>query len=88
MEEGKISRFLFKRKPFLVLKHLSVEDNIYAAQMAKKINCSYAYIIRLLKDMEKLGLIYIEKNRSTRIIKLTKKGRNICEKISEIERLG
>lgn len=87
MEDSKISKFVFKRKPYLVLKALSLQDNVYAAQIAKKINCSYAYIVRLLQQMEKLGLIYVEKNKNARIIKLTKKGKALCQYVNEIDEL-
>jgi DNA-binding MarR family transcriptional regulator len=87
MEDSKIARFIFKRKPYLLLKALRSKDGIYSAQLAKQIDCSYAYIVRLINQMEKLGLVYIERTKNVNYIKLTKKGRQLIDLISNIEDL-
>ncbi|MCL4400696.1 hypothetical protein M1316_01835 [Candidatus Parvarchaeota archaeon] len=49
-------RLLLHEKPFMLLQTIANNDGrIYSARISKKIDCSYAYIVKLIKVMNKLG---------------------------------
>ncbi len=85
-ESGKnISKLFLHEKPFLLLKVINDSKSpVYAAGISKKIDCSYAYIVRLLKMMNKLGLTSIEETNHKKIISLTQKGKKIFNLLSEV----
>lgn len=57
---------------------------VYAASISKKIDCSYSYIVRLIKVMNKVGITYFEGNNHKKIIGLTPKGKKIFRLLSDI----
>jgi predicted transcriptional regulator len=81
-----INKLFLHDKPFLLLKVINdSRQPVYAAMISKKIDCSYAYIIRLIKVMNKMGLIYFDGSNHKKIINLTQKGKKILKFLSEIE---
>ncbi len=72
-------------KPFLLLKVINDSNSpVYAASISKKIDCSYAYIVRLIKVMNNMGITSFEGNSHKKIISLTPKGKRIFKLLSEI----
>ncbi|MEM0142706.1 MAG: hypothetical protein QXL94_01935 [Candidatus Parvarchaeum sp.] len=83
--KNSITKLFLHDKPFLLLKAINESRQpVYATMISKKIDCSYAYIVRLIKIMGKLGLIYFEGNNHRKIINLTQKGKKILRLLSEI----
>ena len=81
-----INKLFLHDKPFLLLKVINdSRQPVYAAMISKKIDCSYAYIVRLIKVMNKMGLIYFDGSNHKKIINLTQKGKKILKFLSEIE---
>ncbi|MCL4398348.1 hypothetical protein M1137_00930 [Candidatus Parvarchaeota archaeon] len=81
-----INKLFLHDKPFLLLKVINdSRQPVYAAMISKKIDCSYAYIVRLIKMMNKMGLIYFDGSNHKKIINLTQKGKKILKFLSEIE---
>ncbi len=80
-----IRNLLLHDKPFMLLQTISNNDGrIYSAMMSKKIDCSYAYIVKLIKVMNKLGLTTFEETKHKKMIRLTPKGKKIFKLLSEV----
>ena len=72
-------------KPFLLLQMIYSNDGrVYSAMISKKIDCSYAYIVKLIKVMNKLGITSFEETKHKKMIRLTAKGKKIFKALSEI----
>lgn len=84
--KNSINRLFLHDKPFLLLKVINDSKSpVYAAMISKKIDCSYAYIVRLIKIMNEMSITYFEGNNHKKIINLTPKGRKIFKLLSEIK---
>lgn len=78
-------KLLLHEKPFLLLQTISNnEGHIYSAMISKKIDCSYAYIVKLIKVMNKLGLTSFDGTKHKKMIRLTPKGKKVFKSLSEI----
>ena len=86
MKNKGIFNAIFREKPATMLIALKNSQNeIYASSLAKIIDGTYSYIVKVLMDMEKAGLVEFKKQGRLKIIKLTKKGSDVAEKIIFIQ---
>ncbi|MCL4399457.1 MarR family winged helix-turn-helix transcriptional regulator [Candidatus Parvarchaeota archaeon] len=80
-----VKKMFFHKKPFLLLSIINDNDGkMYPASISKKIDCSYAYIVKLLKMMNNIGLISYEGTNHKRIIRLTLKGKKVFKALSSV----
>lgn len=78
----------FRRKPALMLIALKKLSRArYGSLLAKEVDCTYSHAVKILQTLEKLGLITFEKKGRIKLIKLTKKGREIADNIENIRKL-
>ena len=78
----------FRRKPALMLIALKrVSRAKYGSILAKEVDCTYSHAVKILQTLESLGLVVFEKKGRIKIIKLTKKGKDIAEHIESIRRI-
>lgn len=78
----------FRRKPAMMLIALKrVNKAKYGSILAKEVDCTYSHAVKILQALERLGLVVFEKQGRIKIIKLTKKGREIAESIESIQKL-
>jgi DNA-binding MarR family transcriptional regulator len=83
--KNSVAKLFLHDKPFLLLKAINESRQpAYATMISKKIDCSYAYIVRLIKVMKKMDLVYFEGNNHKKIINLTQKGKKMFKLLSEI----
>jgi len=78
----------FRRKPALML--VSLKKNAlmrYGSILAKEVDCTYSHAVKILQTLEELGLVEFEKKGRIKLIKLTKKGRNVADAIENIQNL-
>lgn len=78
----------FRRKPALMLialKRLSRAK--YGSLLAKEVDCTYSHAVKILQNLERLGLVSVEKKGRIKLIVLTKKGTEIAENIENIRKL-
>jgi len=76
---------IFREKPAMMLISLkNSEKEVYASSLAKEIDGTYSYIVKVLIDMEKAGLVDFKRRGRLKIITLTKKGFDVAEKINFI----
>jgi DNA-binding MarR family transcriptional regulator len=59
----------------------------YGSILAKEIDCTYSHAVKILQTLEELKLVDFEKRGRIKIIKLTKKGREVADAIEEIQKL-
>ena len=57
----------------------------YGSILAKEVDCTYSHAVKILQNLEKLGLVMFEKSGRIKLIKLTKKGQEIAESIEIIK---
>ena len=85
MENKKIFNVFFREKPAMMLVHLkNTKNDVYASSLAKKIDCTYSHVVKILQEMEKSGLVNFEKTGRLKLLTLTKKGQDVAEKIDSI----
>ncbi|MBC8435011.1 winged helix DNA-binding protein [archaeon] len=78
----------FRRKPSMMLIALKkVNKAKYGSILAKDVDCTYSHAVKILQNLEKLGLVVFEKQGRIKIIKLTKKGRDVADNIENIQKL-
>ena len=78
----------FRRKPALMLVFLKKNSRMrYGSLLAKEVDCTYSHAVKILQKLEELKLVDFEKKGRIKIIRLTKKGREVSDAISEIQRL-
>lgn len=79
---------LFREKPArLLLCLINTQQEQYASTIAKKIDCTYSHIIKILQEMEKNNIVMFTRKGRLKIISLTKKGEEIAKSINNIERI-
>lgn len=84
----KIFNVFFREKPAMMIIHLrNSKNDVYASSVAKKIDCTYSHVVKILQEMEKAGLIKFEKTGRLKLLALTKKGQEVAEKIDSIRLL-
>ena len=86
--DEKIFNVFFREKPAMMLVNLkNAKSQVYASSLAKKIDCTYSHVVKILQEMEKSGLINFEKQGRLKLLTLTKKGSEVAEHIDGIRTL-
>jgi len=78
----------FRRKPALML--VSLKKNLrlrYGSLLAKEVDCTYSHAVKILQTLEDLKLVEFEKKGRIKLIKLTKKGKDVAGAIEDIQEL-
>ena len=85
MKNKKIFNVLFREKPAMMLVELmNAKGELYASSLAKKIDCTYSHVVKVLQEMEKSGLINFDKQGRLKLLTLTKAGNDVAENIEKI----
>jgi len=78
----------FRRKPALMLVSLKKNTRMrYGSILAKEVDCTYSHAVKILQTLEILKLVEFEKKGRIKVIKLTKKGREVADAIGDIQNL-
>ena len=78
----------FRRKPALMLVYLKKNTRMrYGSILAKEVDCTYSHAVKIMQTLEKLDLVLFEKKGRVKLIKLTKKGKEVADHIEEIQAL-
>jgi DNA-binding MarR family transcriptional regulator len=78
----------FRRKPAMMLLALKkVSRPKYGSVLAKEVDCTYSHAVKILQILEEIGLVSFEKDGRVKIIKLTKKGRDVADAIGAIKKI-
>ncbi len=78
----------FRRKPALMLVSLKKNTRMrYGSILAKEVDCTYSHAVKILQTLEELKLVEFDKRGRIKLIKLTKKGRDVADAIENIQGL-
>ena len=78
----------FRRKPALMLVSLKKNSRMrYGSLLAKEVDCTYSHAVKILQTLKALKLVEFEKKGRIKLIKLTKKGREVSDAIEDIQKL-
>ncbi|MFB6246044.1 MAG: hypothetical protein ABEI74_00415 [Candidatus Pacearchaeota archaeon] len=87
-EIGENFDIFFRRKPAMMLVVLKKNSKMrYGSVLAKEIDCTYSHAVKILQTLEDLKLVEFEKKGRIKIIKLTKKGKDVAEHIEAIQKV-
>ena len=82
MENKEIFNVFFREKPAMLLVGLkAAKGSVYASSLAKSIDCTYSHVVKILKQMQKAGLINFEKQGRLKLLTLTKLGNEVADHI-------
>jgi len=85
MDNKEIFNVFFREKPAMMLVHLrNAKSEVYASSLAKRIDCTYSHVVKILQEMEKASLVNFEKTGRLKLLTLTKKGHEVAENIDMI----
>ena len=59
----------------------------YGSILAKEVDCTYSHAVKILQTLEELKLVEFDKRGRIKLIKLTKKGREVADAIENIQNL-
>ena len=77
----------FRRKPAMMLVSLMRNSRMrYGSVLAKEVDCTYSHAVKILQTLQELKLVEFEKKGRIKLIKLTKKGREVAESIEDIQK--
>ena len=78
----------FRRKPALMLVSLKKNSRVrYGSILAKEIDCTYSHAVKILQTLQELNLIEFEKRGRIKLIRLTKRGKDVADAIENIQTL-
>jgi predicted transcriptional regulator len=78
----------FRRKPAMMLVSLKRNSRMrYGSILAKEVDCTYSHAVKILQTLEALKLVLFEKKGRIKIIKLTKRGKEVADAIEGIQKL-
>jgi len=76
----------FRRKPAMMLVSLKKNSRMrYGSVLAKEVDCTYSHAVKILQTLEQLKLVLFEKRGRIKVIKLTKKGKDVADAIENIQ---
>ncbi len=82
MTKDNLGALFFRKKPVSILIALKKSSKIrYGSLLAKEVDCTYSHAVKILQDLEKLGIVGAEKNGRIKAVKLTRRGLEIANHI-------
>jgi predicted transcriptional regulator len=88
MENKKMFGVFFREKPALMLVELrNAKGSMYASSIAKKVDCTYSHVVKILQEMQKSGIVNFDKQGRLKFITLTKKGSEIAEHVDSVKNI-
>ncbi|MFT4310606.1 MAG: winged helix DNA-binding protein [Candidatus Woesearchaeota archaeon] len=83
-----IFNVFFREKPAMLLMHVkNAKQNVYASTVAKKIDCTYSHVVKILQEMERAKLINFNKQGRLKYLTLTKKGMDVADYMERIKHM-
>lgn len=85
MTDEHVFNIFFREKPAMMLVFLrNAKTEVYASNLAKKVDCTYSHVVKILQEMEKSKLINFDKQGRLKLLTLTKKGDEVAKHIEMI----
>ena len=81
----KIVNVFFREKPIKILLNLkNSKTEVYASSVAKKIDCTYSHVVKILQEMEKANLVNFKKMGRLKLLTLTSKGTAVADLVEQV----
>lgn len=88
MAKNEVLDIFLREKPAMMLVELrNSKSEMYASSLAKKVDCTYSHVVKILQEMEKHGLVNFNKQGRLKLLSLTKKGAEVAEHIDAVRNL-
>lgn len=88
MPDENIFNVFFREKPAMMLIELkNAKGEIYASSLAKKIDCTYSHVVKILQEMEKSDIVTFNKQGRLKLLTLTKKGGEIADLLTKMKHM-
>lgn len=89
MPKNTIYNVFFREKPVKMLIEMrrNTKKEIYASHLAKTVDCTYSHVVKILKQMEKSGLVSFNKQGRLKFLSLTKKGEETASLMDKLSQL-
>ncbi|MEM4396432.1 MAG: MarR family winged helix-turn-helix transcriptional regulator [Candidatus Woesearchaeota archaeon] len=86
MKQPSLNDIFFQDKPtkILVEMYLNSAEPIYGSTLAKRIDCTYSHVIKILKLFEEKGLVQVKKSGRLNFLELTEKGKRVGKALAEL----
>lgn len=76
----------FRRKPAMMLVSLRKNTRLrYGSILAKEVDCTYSHAVKILQTLQELNLVEFDRKGRIKLIRLTKKGKEVAEAIESIQ---
>lgn len=76
-------------KVLILLKKRSLNKSVrdsYASQISKDVDCTYSHTVKLLSEMDKLGLVKFERKGRLKLVILTTRGFDLANRLDTLVR--
>lgn len=86
IDKTDLTRLILHEKPVDIILCLAQEKETYASQIAKKIDCTYPYTLKILADLEQNKLVEFNREGRIKEVKLTEKGVEVAHDLLGLAR--
>ena len=86
-----MERLFLQRKPKEILFYLKNKNSANISEIASETNSTYAHSFNLIRELEKIGVVVTTKKGRSKIVTLTKRGKELAsllEEFTEVLRSG
>ncbi|MEM2115363.1 MAG: MarR family winged helix-turn-helix transcriptional regulator [Candidatus Woesearchaeota archaeon] len=73
-----------KPTKILVEMFINSQEPIYGSTLAKRIDCTYSHVIKILKLFEQKGIVEVKRSGRLNYLELTEKGKRVGKALSEL----
>jgi predicted transcriptional regulator len=71
----------------MLVNLLHANSEMYASSLAKSVDCTYSHIVKILREMQKAGIVNFRKEGRLKLLTLTKKGEDLAKSIDDAANL-
>ncbi len=83
VNETYMTKLFLRLKPVKILITLK-QGPKYATQISKDVDCTYSHVVKLLDELQSLGLLSFKKQGRIKIIELTEDGMDLAHSIEGV----
>ena len=83
VNDNQLTKLFLRTKPVKMVISLKKGPK-YATQVSKEIDCTYSHTVKILNELETLGLVLFKKQGRIKIIELTEDGEDLAHSIEGV----
>lgn len=84
--KAELEELFLRKKPARLLLSLNTEKKKYVSVLAKEIDCTYSHVVKLLTELERLGIADFDKKGRVKYVSLTDDGKEIAKLLEALFR--